>query len=278
MKTSENGKNLIKKYEGLRLSLYKDSAGTSTIGYGHTGKGLPKTISEAKANEYLDEDIKNAEAKVKKYKYDYTQNQFDALVSFAFNIGNIDQLTANGTRTLSDVGEKMLLYIYAGGVVSQGLKNRRESENRLFNLDDETSDNKIKKYNYKNAYNLPLSVNFQVQEFIARNSPLRSMYDSGRYTHLLIDDDLVKYLQLIRTHYKKPVIITSGYRPDDYNKSINGATSSLHIEGRASDIKIDGVTPKNLATYCKSLGIKGVGTYPSFVHIDTRATKYYWEG
>lgn len=276
MKVSEKGKRLIKDFEGLRLKAYKDSVGVMTIGYGHTGKLLPNTITKAKAEEYFDSDVAIAAKKVNKYHYNYTQNQFDALVSFAFNIGNIDQLTANGTRTLAEISEKMLLYVYSGGTKVQGLVNRRQEEYALYN--DNANNVSVKTYLYKKHANSYLSKNFQVKEFIAKGSPLRSMYEQGVYYELLIDDKLVGYLQMIRDHYGKPIIITSGYRPKEYNKSVNGATSSLHIEGRAADIRIDGVTPKDLAAYCKSIGIKGIGTYSDFVHIDTRENAYYWNG
>lgn len=276
MKTSENGKNLIREFEGLRLTAYKDVNGIKTIGYGHTGKNLPDKITKAQAESYLTSDITKAEKAVNKYGYGYTQNQFDALVSFAFNIGNIDQLTANGTRTLDIVGEKIQLYVYSGGKKVQGLVNRRLKEYNLFM--ENSTDTDVRKYNYQNAYNFQLSKNFQVCEFVAKSSPLREMYEKGRYTTVLIDDKLVSYLQKIRDYYNKPIIITSGYRPEDYNRSVNGATSSLHIQGKASDIKINGISPTALAKYCKSIGIKGIGTYKDFVHIDTRDIAYYWNG
>lgn len=281
MKVSESGKKLIKDFEGLRLKAYKDSAGVMTIGYGHTGKLLPNAITKAKAEEYFDSDVISAEKKVNKYHYNYTQNQFDALVSFAFNIGNIDQLTANGTRTLDEISEKILLYVYAGGVKSTGLEKRRKVECELFSSDYSTvntNNGTIKLYLYKKHANTYLSKNFQVKEFIAKGSPLRDMYERGVYSELWIDDRLVGFLQRIRDHFGRPIIITSGYRPAAYNKSVNGATSSLHIEGRAADIRIDGISPKVLAAYCKSIGIKGIGTYADFVHIDTRENAYYWNG
>ena len=229
-----------------------------TIGYGHTGKLLSDTITKKKAEEYFESDVSNAEKKVNKYKYAYSQNQFDALVSFAFNIGNIDQLTANGTRTLEEISDKLLLYVYAGGVKSDGLEKRRKAEHELFNT----------------AYSSIKSNNSTIKSY----SPLRDMYERGVYSELLIDDCMVGHLQKIRDYYGKPIIITSGYRPEAYNKSVNGATSSLHIEGRAADIRIDGISPKVLASYCKSIGIKGIGIYADFVHIDTRENAYYWNG
>lgn len=144
---SENGINLIKQFEGCRLSAYKDSVGVVTIGYGWTkavdGKALTMgtTITQAKAESLLKEGLKSYEANVNKYdgKYNWNQNQFDALVSFAYNIGNIDQLTANGTRTVSQISSKFTAYSKAGGKTLQGLVDRRKKEKALFDTACSTS-------------------------------------------------------------------------------------------------------------------------------------------
>ena len=137
MTTSKYGINLIKKWESCRLTAYVCPAGVLTIGYGHTGKDVKKgmVITKKKANELLINDLKKFEKLVMKYdnKYHWNQAQFDSLVSFAFNIGNIDTLTRNGTRTIAQISEAMLLYKKGGGVVLQGLVNRRLEEQALFN-------------------------------------------------------------------------------------------------------------------------------------------------
>lgn len=136
MKISKNGIDLIKKFEGVRLKSYKahPSEKLWTIGYGHYGVADGLTITQAKAEEYLVKDLAKYEKKVNKYlsKYNFNQNQFDALVSFAFNIGSIDQLTANGTRNFATISMKMLEYNKCGGKVLAGLTRRREAERRLF--------------------------------------------------------------------------------------------------------------------------------------------------
>lgn len=73
------------------------------------------------------------EKKVDKYsKYNFNQNEFDALVSFAYNVGSIDGLTANGTRTKAQIASKILAYNKAGGKVLSGLTRRRQAEYALF--------------------------------------------------------------------------------------------------------------------------------------------------
>lgn len=142
MVTSQNGINLIKQFEGCRLTSYKDAVGVWTIGYGHTLRvcgGM--TITQAQAEYYLKEDLVRFESAVMKYdsKYHWNQNQFDALVSFALNIGSIDQLTANGTRSISEISSKILLYDKAGGKKLSGLTRRRKAEKELFDRGNTSS-------------------------------------------------------------------------------------------------------------------------------------------
>lgn len=90
MKTSNNGIDLIKEFEGLRLKTYRCASGILTIGYGHTGNDVEPlmTISEAEAEKLLIADLKTAETTISRFvKQPLTQNQFDALVSFIFNVG-----------------------------------------------------------------------------------------------------------------------------------------------------------------------------------------------
>ena len=141
LRTSQNGINLIKQFEGCHLKSYKCPAGIWTIGYGHTaGVYDGVTISQVQAESFLKDDLFKYEEKVNKYytKYIWTQNEFDALVSFAFNIGSIDQLTANGTRSRYQIIEKILQYNKANGKILSGLTRRREAERKLFLEDSQT--------------------------------------------------------------------------------------------------------------------------------------------
>lgn len=146
MKTNENGKNLIKSFESCRLNAYKDATGTLTIGWGHTGTidGIPiydgLTISQQKADELFDMDLERFENHVNGYhdKYNFTSNEFSALVSFAYNVGSITQLTAKGTRTKTQIANAMLKYVYSKGVKLKGLVNRRTKERNLFLSDEES--------------------------------------------------------------------------------------------------------------------------------------------
>ena len=135
MKVSQNGLKLIEEFEGCRLVAYQDSVGVWTIGYGHT-KNVKRgqTITKEQAEHYLLQDVAKAEKNVNSYDsvYRWNQNQFDALVSFAFNIGSINQLTNNGKRSISEISSKLLAYNKAGGKVISGLTRRRQAEKALF--------------------------------------------------------------------------------------------------------------------------------------------------
>lgn len=141
MKISDKGIALIKKYEGCRLAAYKCPAGVWTIGYGHTGKVDGKAIcsgmkiTSAKATSLLKSDLAVFEKAVTNCKYltfNPNQNQFDALVSFAFNCGTGSLNTLVKNRSAKVVSEKMLLYNKANGRVLAGLVNRRKEEKALF--------------------------------------------------------------------------------------------------------------------------------------------------
>ena len=143
-KVSQIGINLIKEFEGCRLTAYQDEVGVWTIGYGITNadKSITGTtvksglkISQATAEKWLEESLDQKYLpKVMKYdtRYNWTQNEIDALVSFAYNIGSIDQLTANGSRSRETIAKKMLEYNKAGGTIYRGLTRRREAERKLF--------------------------------------------------------------------------------------------------------------------------------------------------
>ena len=138
MKTSQKGIDLIKSFEGFRAQPYRACYTEKylTIGYGHYGPDVRMGMcwTKSQAEQQLKKDVERFEANVNKwdYTYDFNQNQFDALVSFAYNIGSIDQLTAKGTRSKAEIAEKMLLYVKSGSVTLQGLVNRRKAEQALY--------------------------------------------------------------------------------------------------------------------------------------------------
>lgn len=278
MKISQAGIDLIKNFEGCHLNAYVCPSGVWTIGYGHTAGVMGgQKISHAEAEAYLRVDLEIYEKKVLKYDgiYHWTQPEFDAMVSFAYNLGSIDKLTANGTRSKAIIAEKMLLYTKAKGKVLTGLVRRRQAEREMF-LGGEGSSAKAgsaapeggtaKEYSLKLDGEKAVSENFKVKEFRCKDGSDK----------VLIDEDFVKdKLQKIRDHFAVPVRINSAYRTSAYNARVKGAKASYHLQGRAFDIVVKGYTPREVARYAQTLGIQGIIQYNGFVHIDSRDARYW---
>lgn len=177
--TSSAGIALIKKNEGCVLKVYLDVVGIKTVGYGHTGSevnALPLgyKITQDQADLYLKVDLKRFENNVNKYysRYIWTQNEFDALVDFAYNVGSIDQLTANGTRSKRAIADMMLAYDKAKGKVIPALSRRRKEEREIF-LMTETSEPQKSTYDIGRTYKL--NANMCVRD---RAAGSRLKYDS----------------------------------------------------------------------------------------------------
>lgn len=121
---------------------------------------------------------------------------------------------------------------------------------------------------YKKGSSTKVAENFRAREFDCQGA--------GCCSTTPIDTLLVQYLQQIRTHFGKPVYLTA-YRCKTHNaRTPNAAPNSRHIYGQAADFHIDGVAPAEIAKYAESIGVKGIGLYDTFVHIDTRASKSFW--
>ena len=146
MEIGENGLNLIKKYEGFRSKAYKDICGVKTIGYGTTFYpdgtrvkfGDPE-LTEEQATEILKENLKFFSRFVdSSTRDDITQNMFDALVSFTYNlgVGALRKSTllrkVNSNPHNSTIAKEFMRWTHAGGVELPGLVRRRREESELY--------------------------------------------------------------------------------------------------------------------------------------------------
>lgn len=139
MKVSQGGINLIKSFEGYRSYAYQDIGGVWTIGYGHT-KNVQSNdvITEDEADALLLVDIENFEREVNQVvSVPMTQEMFDALVSFTFNIGGTNFRKSTLVKKLNQydylgASQEFQRWIYVRSERSQGLINRREKEKLLF--------------------------------------------------------------------------------------------------------------------------------------------------
>ena len=139
MNISPNGIALIKEFEGICLKAYKCPGGVWTIGYGHTAGVKPgMVITEAQAEEYLKADLIAFERYLNGLGLDLNQNQFDALISFIYNVG-----TGNfSSSTLlckvrvnpqdNSIMDEFLRWVYSKGRVLPGLQRRRLAEMKLY--------------------------------------------------------------------------------------------------------------------------------------------------
>ena len=155
MQMSPHGLELLEQWEGFKTTVYKDSAGLPTIGVGHlltkselsSGKitinGVPVSyengLTEQQVTDLLAQDVQPAAAAVNNnVKVPLDQNQFDALVSFTFNVG-IGAFTSSTLLKVLNQGQydevptQLLRWTRAGGQVVQGLVNRRNNEIKLWN-------------------------------------------------------------------------------------------------------------------------------------------------
>ena len=128
----------------------------------------------------------------------------------------------------------------------------------------------IKCYMLNRNGNEQLTKHFKVKEFACKDgSPV-----------IFIDEYLYETLEILRNKIGKPVIIASGYRTPEWNKKCNGAKYSYHMCGMAADIRVDGVTAKEIAKKLDEIVPEGCGiiVYDNWVHFDVRTEKKYRKG
>lgn len=149
MKTSENGLNLIKHFEGLRLKPYQCSANKWTIGYGTTyyedmtpvaQNDLP--ITDKRAEHLLKYNLLKFETRfnkrIQEIGLELTQNEYDACICFLYNLGlgmlSIERSFGKALKSKDKqaIADSFLLYCKANGIILEGLKKRREAERELF--------------------------------------------------------------------------------------------------------------------------------------------------
>ena len=181
-KISQAGLDLIKQFEGCRLVAYQCSAGVWTIGYGHTaGVHRGMKITQAQAEAYLKQDVAKFEKYVNNASYvpftdKLNQNQFDALVSFAFNLGQGNLMKLCKGRTINQVPGAMPQYCKANGKNLPGLQRRRKAEATLYNKKVQSCTGATTKQTYKSGqwYTVPEEI------------PVRNGYygQPGKYQYL----------------------------------------------------------------------------------------------
>jgi lysozyme len=161
MRMSDNGRKLLSEWEGFELNVYRDVAGLPTIGVGHlltkdelsSGKLIINAVvvqygsglTEQQVLDLLAQDLSPMESGVTgSITVALTQNQFDALVAFTFNVGlgafkDSTLLKELNAGHLQAVPDQLRRWIHAGGQVSRGMVNRREKEVALWNTAEQNA-------------------------------------------------------------------------------------------------------------------------------------------
>lgn len=173
---------LIKQFEGCELEAYRvGGTGAWTIGYGHTNKvQAGDVITQEQADAYLAEDVAIHASRVEKYQsiYNFNENQYNALVSFCYNVGNINGLTLNGTRTKEQILQHLGDFVYYNGRRLVGLEKRRFTEALLYNTPMEEAQTSCP-YAIGKVYTLQANV-------IVRQAPYKTAKKVG-YSNLTAD-------------------------------------------------------------------------------------------
>lgn len=121
-----------------------------------------------------------------------------------------------------------------------------------------------------------LTEHFRLREFACKDG---SLTPAAVVANLRV---LAEQLEVLRAKVARPIHITSGFRTPAYNRSVGGAPASQHVFGRAADIRVDELSPADLASAIESLIAEGamleggLGTYRTWVHYDTRGSRARW--
>lgn len=139
MTTSQKGIDLIKSFEGCKLFAYRDSVGVLTIGYGTTkGVKAGMSITQQQAESFLKRDIVPLEKVLNSMNINFTQGQYDALISFQYNLGAANFKSSTMYKKIiskasdTDITDQMIKWHNAGGKPLLGLKRRRVAEANMF--------------------------------------------------------------------------------------------------------------------------------------------------
>lgn len=181
MNISNKGLELIKSYEGCRLTAYKCPAGVWTIGYGHTsGVYEGMSITQDEADRLLAEDVQVYANAVDRYnsRFNFNQAEFDSLTSFTYNcgVGSL-QAVMSCCNTKQEIAEECKLYNKGGGVVLAGLVRRREEEYKLFMSGSSTASGTS--YSEKGEYFFNTRVKIRTAPNLDNASFTGICYDAG---------------------------------------------------------------------------------------------------
>jgi GH24 family phage-related lysozyme (muramidase) len=281
---------LIKQWEGLRLSAYADPASGGkpwSIGYGMTTvNGAPvregDKISQALADELLRAEIHHVATEL--YKLipavkQYGANQQAALISWAFNVGlgavkesTLRKRLLAGESAQVVVPQELPKWNKANGKVMEGLANRRAAEVAVFTGKPPLQQS-APRFTPASPFSTRVTPHITYGE-LCLGEDRRRFRNQGQCD---IASELCVFLEKARAHFgNKPLIVTSGHRPEKVNQEVNGAKDSEHLYRPgcgAVDFFIEGVPVKTVQDWCDKAWpySLGYGAPKGFVHLGIRA-------
>ena len=299
---SNEGLNFVAGFEGFRGEAYNDAAGHATIGFGHLLHHGPVTaadkrlhLTRAQGLKLFRKDMRRFEDAVNRYvTVPITQAQFDALCSFAFNVGVVAFRDSTLLRHLNHerrlpAADEFLKWNKAGGRVLAGLTRRRQAERKMFLTGIRKPNANAKAVKSKVPYKSGPSPSFTWLEVHRGRKPWTLALRARAILH-------ARKLERVRArvnaerkkHGLKPtgMNVLSWYRPEWYNKRIGGARFSRHIKADATDISLQEImrlcpwrTGKlDFDRICNEVfKTDGFGQYPGGSrHVDSRGWRARW--
>ena len=283
---------LIREFEGCRLDAYRCPAGVWTIGVGATHYPDGRSVSQGdkinaiEADMMLRQDVDRISGKLADIIPHWSamrDAQRCALISFAFNLGDgfygaegFETITKRlSERDWSKVPDALLLYRNPGTDYEAGLKRRREAEGRLWlqGLGLPEVQQQPAKLTPASSFSARLTPHITLGEFALGQEERRFRYPYQLDTAA----ELAAFLERVRSYFGGlPVIITSGYRPPEINRTVGGASQSEHLydtkDTGAVDFYIDGASVQAVQDWCDANWpySVGYGAPKGFVHLGIR--------
>jgi len=283
----EPARKIVAEFEGLRRNAYLCPAGVPTIGYGHTGPTvqLGQTITEQQADDLLRQDLQRFADGLHRLVPSSTQwgaNQQAACISWAFNVGlgavedsTLRKRINNGEAPIVVVPQELPKWVHAGEAVLAGLERRRKAEVALFTGNSPLPQQQAPRFTPSSPFSTRITPHITYGE-LCLYEDRRRFTNQGQCNIAL---ELCTFLEKARAQFgNKPVIITSGHRPEHVNKAVGGASNSEHLYKPgcgAVDWFIDGVSVYTVQDWCRTNWpySTGLGAPKGFIHTGIRAER-----
>jgi GH24 family phage-related lysozyme (muramidase) len=274
-------RKIVAEFEGCRLEPYLCAAGVPTIGYGRTGKDITfgiKRISQGQADQWLAEDLQKFADGIHRLlpaSQLWGANQQAALISWAYNVG-LGAVESSTLRKRLLAGEPGVIVIpqelpkwdKANGKSLPGLTRRRAAEVALF-----IGKQSAPRFTPASPFTTLITPHITYSE-VCVNEERRRFTSQAQCD---ICTELCVFIEKARTQFgNKPVIITSGHRPENVNQAVGGASNSEHLYKPgcgAIDFFISGVPVKAVQDWCDAKWpfSLGYGATKGFIHLGVRA-------